>query len=224
MAKTSAQTTSANAVGFTPRRGRPSAAQLVAISETILAAAQAMFLSQGYANTTMEAVAASAGVGKATLYARYATKQDLFQAIVAGRIEAWRAADSDAVQRNDEEDVAAWLRHRAVLLLRALRDPEIRAFDHLVVSEAPRFPELARAFHEMGYMLSVRQVAERLAEAEGQAAPSERTILVAKLFVSGLVQWLRQESNVGEVDDAACEAAAETMTALLVGGRAAWRL
>lgn len=222
MAKTSAQTTT-SPTGFTPRRGRPSAAQLAAISETILAAAQALFLSEGYANTTMEAVAASAGVGKATLYARYTTKQDLFQAIFAARIEAWQAAGGDVVQA-EETDTTTWLRHRALSMLHALRDPEIRAFDHLMVSEAPRFPELARAFHEMGHMLNVRLIAERLAKADGEDAPSARTLLVAKLFASGLIGWIRQESAISEVSDAACEAAADTMARLLVDGRAAWRV
>jgi TetR/AcrR family transcriptional regulator, mexJK operon transcriptional repressor len=221
VAKTSAQTATST-TGFTPRRGRPSAAQLAAISETILTAAQALFLSEGYANTTMEAVAASAGVGKATLYARYATKQDLFQAIFAARIEAWQAAGADAVH-HEEADITAWLRHRALSMLHALRDPEIRAFDHLMVSEASRFPELARAFHEMGHMLNARQVAERLARANGEDTPSERTLMVAKLFASGLIGWFRQESALGQADDDTCEAAADAMAQLLVSGRTAWR-
>jgi TetR/AcrR family transcriptional repressor of mexJK operon len=108
-------------------------------------------------------------------------------------------------------------------MLRALREPEIRAFDHLVVSEGPRFPELARLFHEMGHMLNVRAIATRLSRADGQAAPSERTLLAAKLFASGLVGWIRQESAVGEVTDAACEAAADMMARLLIEGRSAWR-
>lgn len=221
MAKASAQTTTST-TGFTPRRGRPSAAQLAAISETILIAAQTLFLSEGYANTTMEAVAASAGVGKATLYARYATKQDLFQAIFAARIEAWQAAGGDAVQA-EEADITAWLRRRALSMLHALRDPEIRAFDHLMVSEAPRFPELARAFHDMGHMLNVRLIAERLAQADDEDTPSARTLLVADLFASSLIGWIRQKSAIGQVDDAACEAAADAMARLLVDGRAAWR-
>lgn len=211
---------------FKARRGRPSAAQLAAISDTILSTAQALFLSQGYANTSMEAIVAASGVSKATLYARYANKNELFQAIVEARIEAWQAAaaaDSAIEDEHPDEDIALWLRHRAVSMLRALRQPEIRAFDHLAVSEGPRFPELARLFHEMGYMLNVRAIATRLSRADGQAAPTERTLLAAKLFASGLVGWIRQESGVGEVTDAAREAAADMMARLLIDGQSAWR-
>lgn len=210
--------------GFTPRRGRPSAAQLAAISETILAAAQALFLTDGYANTTMEGVAASAGVGKATLYARYATKQALFEAIFSARMEAWRSADLQVGEPTnaDDPDIAPWLRQRALSILHALRDPEIRAFDQLMVSEAPRFPELARAFHD-GHMLNVRLLAERLAKAQGEAAPSARLLLIAKLFASALIGWIRQEGAVGGVSDAACEAAADTLADVFLQGRGAWR-
>jgi TetR/AcrR family transcriptional repressor of mexJK operon len=211
---------------FTARRGRPSAAQLAAISETILSTAQALFLSQGYANTSMEAIVAASGVSKATLYARYANKHELFQAIVEARMRAWQAAaaaDRAAEDERPDQDIAVWLRHRAVSMLRALRQPEIRAFDHLVVSEGSRFPELARLFHEMGYMLNVRAIATRLSRADGQASPTQQTLLAAKLFASGLVGWIRQESGVGEVTDAACEAAAGMMARLLIDGQSAWR-
>jgi TetR/AcrR family transcriptional repressor of mexJK operon len=211
---------------FTARRGRPSAAQLAAISETILSTAQALFLSQGYANTSMEAIVAASGVSKATLYARYANKHELFQAIVEARMEAWQAAaaaDSAAEDERPDQDIAVWLRHRAVSMLRALRQPEIRAFDHLVVSEGSRFPELARLFHEMGYMLNVQTIATRLSRADGQASPTQQILLAAKLFASGLVGWIRQESGVGEVTDAACEAAADMMARLLIEGQSAWR-
>lgn len=211
---------------YSSRRGRPSAAQLAAISETILSTAQALFLSQGYANTSMEAIVAESGVAKATLYARYSTKHELFQAIVAQRMAAWQAAAATTKAEDAQlasQDIGLWLRRRAVSMLAALRQPEIRAFDHLVVSEGPRFPELARMFHEMGYMLNIQEIAERLAHADGQSAPSERMVMAAKLFASGLVGWMRQESGVGEVSDTACEAAAEMMARILVDGQAAWR-
>lgn len=212
--------------GYTSKRGRPTAAQLAAISETILSTAQSLFLSQGYANTSMEAVVAASGVAKATLYARYSTKQELFQAIVEERMQAWQAAAAEVIAADDklaDQDIALWLRRRALAVLHALRQPELRAFDHLVASEAPRFPELARMFHELGYMVNVRAIAERLSRAEGRPFASERALLAAKLFASGLIGWIRQESGVGEVTDAACEAAADMMAGLVVDGQAAWR-
>lgn len=52
-----------------------------AVDERILDAAQALFATRGYHDTTMEAVAERAGVGKPTLYRRWASKAELALAL-----------------------------------------------------------------------------------------------------------------------------------------------
>lgn len=60
-----------------PRDGR--------VDEAILAAARDLLVDGGYAGMTMDAVAARAGIGKAAIYRRYATKQEMvFAAAVHG--------------------------------------------------------------------------------------------------------------------------------------------
>lgn len=55
--------------------GRP---KDLAKREAILEAAKTLFLSLGYANTSMDAVAAAAGVSKLTVYSHFTDKQTLF--------------------------------------------------------------------------------------------------------------------------------------------------
>lgn len=55
--------------------GRP---KDLAKRESILEAAKSLFLSLGYANTSMDAVAAAAGVSKLTVYSHFTDKQTLF--------------------------------------------------------------------------------------------------------------------------------------------------
>lgn len=55
--------------------GRP---KDLAKREAILEAAKSLFLSLGYANTSMDAVAAAAGVSKLTVYSHFTDKQTLF--------------------------------------------------------------------------------------------------------------------------------------------------
>ncbi|MDD1960035.1 TetR/AcrR family transcriptional regulator [Pseudomonas sp. 39004] len=55
--------------------GRP---KDLAKREAILEAAKTLFLSLGYANTSMDAVAAAAGVSKLTVYSHFNDKQTLF--------------------------------------------------------------------------------------------------------------------------------------------------
>ena len=59
--------------------GRP---KDLAKREAILEAAKHLFLSLGYANTSMDAVAAAAGVSKLTVYSHFTDKQTLFGAAV----------------------------------------------------------------------------------------------------------------------------------------------
>ncbi|WP_446731425.1 TetR/AcrR family transcriptional regulator [Pseudomonas sp. PSKL.D1] len=59
--------------------GRP---KDLAKREAILEAAKSLFLSLGYANTSMDAVAAAAGVSKLTVYSHFNDKQTLFTSAV----------------------------------------------------------------------------------------------------------------------------------------------
>ncbi len=53
----------------------------------ILDAAKILFLSHGYANTSMDAVAAEAGVSKLTVYSHFNDKETLFSAAVVAKCE-----------------------------------------------------------------------------------------------------------------------------------------
>ena len=51
----------------------------------ILAAASRLFLEQGFERTTVDAVAASAGVSKLTVYSHFADKEGLFKALIGAK-------------------------------------------------------------------------------------------------------------------------------------------
>lgn len=65
--------------------GRP---KDMAKREAILEAAKALFLSLGYANTSMDAVATAAGVSKLTVYSHFTDKQTLFESAVMATCQA----------------------------------------------------------------------------------------------------------------------------------------
>ena len=64
--------------------GRP---KDLAKRQAILEAAKKLFLSNGYANTSMDAVAAEAGVSKLTVYSHFNDKETLFSAAVVAKCE-----------------------------------------------------------------------------------------------------------------------------------------
>ena len=55
--------------------------------QAILDAAKSLFLTQGYASTSMDAVAAEAGVSKLTVYSHFNDKETLFSAAVMAKCE-----------------------------------------------------------------------------------------------------------------------------------------
>ena len=64
--------------------GRP---KDLAKRQAILDAAKTLFLTKGYANTSMDAVAAQAGVSKLTVYSHFNDKETLFSAAVVAKCE-----------------------------------------------------------------------------------------------------------------------------------------
>src|SRR5271163_3762256 len=72
------------------RGGRPSRADALRLRGRILETASELFLAHGYGSTTIEAVAARAGISKRTFYHRFDEKATLFAAVVHRIIEQIR--------------------------------------------------------------------------------------------------------------------------------------
>lgn len=76
------------------KRGRP---RDPAVHKAILAAAREVLLSRGYPNLTIEAVAARAGVGKASIYRRWSSKAALVVEAVFARTRHRQLPDTGAI-------------------------------------------------------------------------------------------------------------------------------
>jgi TetR/AcrR family transcriptional repressor of mexJK operon len=111
-------------------------------------AAASVFLRDGFAGASMDAIAREAGVSKATLYSHFQGKDDLFGAIVRNNCQQMLV--------DIESSVAAGLGPRELLLavglkfLKKMMSDEVMAVYRILVSEAPRFPALGRAVQNAG--------------------------------------------------------------------------
>jgi AcrR family transcriptional regulator len=114
----------------------------------IMAAARRLFLKAGYGATSMDAVARAANVSKATLYAHFTSKADLFAEMVGG--ECARAVPTLADPGFDLVPVSDALYRLGRRFLDLVLSPEALAVFRLVIAETPRFPELGRAFYQAG--------------------------------------------------------------------------
>ena len=134
----------------------------------ILEAATAAFLRQGYLGTSMDEIAASAGVSKQTVYKHFADKERLFIEIVAGVAdEAGDPLEGEVLELGEGRGLEAGLVELARRQLASVMQPRLLQLRRLVIGEAGRFPELGRAFYEHGAGRAVATLApafERLAE------------------------------------------------------------
>ena len=148
----------------------------------ILEAGTTLFLRQGYRGTSMDEIAAVAGVSKQTVYKQFADKQRLFSQIVAGTVDEVAGPVHDEVLTlEDSGDLDAELRRLARQLLRRVMQPRILQLRRLVIGEAARFPELGRIFYEQGpgrTIAALASVFERLA-GEGVLRPGDPLLAAA---------------------------------------------
>lgn len=130
----------------------------------ILEAAGRLFLENGYGAVSMDNVAKTANVSKATLYAHFRSKDELFAAMVGCECRNQMGADDDAAVNRME--VADALRHIGRSFMKLLLSGKALAAYRVVVAEAHRFPELARAFYESGPARSHAKLAGYLREVD----------------------------------------------------------
>lgn len=149
-----------------PRRGRPANKAAEALTETILDVATELFLEQGYAATSLEVIAASARVGKHTLYRRFPDKAALFIATMARGLP-----DVEAVAKaHDDLPPLERLKALATTVLDATITSQVIRFVRVVIAEGTRFPELAERFREHGGRRSVAAAKALILEAQAAGA------------------------------------------------------
>jgi AcrR family transcriptional regulator len=159
-------------------------------TEAILDGAMREFLKHGYAATSMDRVAAAAGVSKATVYSHFQDKERLFAALIQqlAMQKCWTVLnphDSQALQGEPE----IVLRRLATTVLDSHRiDQEFLTFLRVIVGESGRFPELAKTF--------IRNLHKPVLEALVQylASRSELKLTdpeaVARVFIGTLVHFM----------------------------------
>jgi AcrR family transcriptional regulator len=130
------------------RSGRPARADALLLRERILEAATELFLDEGYGSTTIEAVAARAGISKRTFYDRFDDKSALFAAVVHRIIGQIRPPAEVPLLAG--ADLRSVLTRLAGLILRAALSPQAIALHRLVAAESGRFPQLAYAVENDG--------------------------------------------------------------------------
>ena len=117
-------------------------------AESILAAARRTFLASGFGAVSMDAIAREAGASKATLYAYFSSKEELFGAVVASEGERYFRGFS--ARELDPRDVEKSLNEIAQRFLELVLSPDAIAVNRITIAEAVRFPQLGDVFWRAG--------------------------------------------------------------------------
>ena len=152
-------------------------------AESILAGAKRAFLAAGFGAVSMDTIAREAGVSKATVYAHFAGKEELFGAVIERECERYFARFSPG--ELDPRDVRASLTVLGRRFLELLLSPDGIALYRIIVGEVTRFPRLGEVFWRAGPERQRLQIEAflRSAIASGNLVLTD-TRLAAEQFVS----------------------------------------
>ena len=154
--------------------------------QAILNGAVTCFMDQGYAATSMDSVAAAASVSKATIYAHFSSKEDLFSAVIISRCETEFVGGG---QWPDEaQDARATLTQVGQLLLSFITSANTLAIHRVVVAEAVRQPELASAFWNSGPGRVVPRISDIFANLDSRGLLKVPDPMVAALTFANMLK------------------------------------
>jgi len=144
----------------------PKARLLERKQEAIKVAARELFLRHGYANTTMEMVAAHANVSIMTLYRHFRGKDVLFEAVIQYLCNEqakknaseglWQGSPSEVLRKMGQRRLAFYLNPEEVALYRVI----IGAMEH--------FPEVGRMYYHLSFEKALEPLSAYLQELDQQ--------------------------------------------------------
>lgn len=173
-------------------RGRPVSEEK---RKAIIEAGLRTFLDNGFSGTSMDTVAAVAGVSKQTVYAHFGSKESLFQAVVSQKCADYRFAETEV---DDHVDIKVALARTIRRFLDLLFDPDTIALERLLIAHSLSHPRIVQVYYEAGPERVVKTLSRFL---EMRAAQGELVVEdpheVAFDILSEAAPRMREELMLG---------------------------
>lgn len=163
----------------------------------ILSAAQQIFFSYDYRSASMDAIAKTAGVSKATVYAHFDSKEQLFEAMVNHECREFLTRMEIPA---DVEQLALRpaLQRIAANFLELILAPHALSVYRIAIAEAIRFPKLGLIFYESGPQTMLDSLTQYLETArEKGIIETTNTRLAAYQFLGMLRGDLQLRAMLG---------------------------
>ena len=156
-------------------RGRPRSDR---VHRAILDAARELLIRDGYTRLRLEHVAAAAGVGKATIYRRWASKEDLAQALLQDLAAPHLSID-------DVGDTRAEMLTAVMNPIRAIIETNFGPVIRALLSQIAGNPKLGDPFRETVVQTRREEVAKMIARGigRGDLRPDANADIATELLV-----------------------------------------
>ncbi|MFC0219523.1 AcrR family transcriptional regulator [Pseudochelatococcus lubricantis] len=128
----------------------------------IIDGARRVFFDKGFDGSSMDEIARAAGVSKATIYAYFDSKEELFQALV--KVDRSQSAERLFEFDPGDPDVEGLLRRIGTSFMTMMVRPDHIRLVRLVMGAAEKFPRIGQAFFETGPCMGGRRLADLLAD------------------------------------------------------------
>jgi TetR/AcrR family transcriptional regulator, mexJK operon transcriptional repressor len=166
--------------------------------EHVRAVAQRLFVDGGFAGTSMDAVAAAAGVSKPTLYRYYQSKEALFAEVLRDLSVRRVWQDSPPVTAATPITTRAQLHAALLAIARSvvprLLDPTYLGLLRVLIAEIPRFPHLADLYREAVLQEGPRVLSAVLGRARAAGLVAiPRPEVAARLVIGPLLSYVLTE-------------------------------
>lgn len=157
-------------------------------NEELLDRALDLFLEKGFERTTIDAITASAGMAKRTVYLRYGDKTALFKAALQQAIDAW-IVPVERLRAAETDDLEETLLRVGQMLVANLMRPEGLRLLRITNAESGRMPEIGAYTYQHGTGPTLAYLADLFRRRTGLGAEfpdaEEAAFAFLNLVVSG---------------------------------------
>ena len=160
----------------------------------ILAGAQRVFLQQGFAAASTDAIAREAGVSKRTLYAYYPSKEELFAEVLRGlTVENPQTKVLDsvrAVEPRSPEELRGALSMVAQKLMTTIMETDYLALLRTIIADSHRFPQIGEIFRSTVPEIGLREGSAmiRRAQENGVVVEGDPEVMM-RMFMGPLLTY-----------------------------------
>lgn len=172
---------------------------------SILDGAAAAFADAGFAATSMETIAASAGVSKLIVYRHFESKEELYRSVIEQVAARLAAVFAEAVAHGDPAEAPV----RAFLAV-AREDPHGFALLWRHSAREPHFAEHVERFRALAVLYARSRLAPVLADESLETWAAET---IVDVLVASVLHWI--DHDAGGRDDAFVARAGRSLRALV---------